>query len=854
MSAAERLCSACARGDEAEARRLLPGVALDECCEAAGKRAPLHCAAAGGSAACAALLLDAGAKVDALSRDQGSTPLLLACDKGHVEVAGLLLERGADANIARGSEYDADVPSAHMGSTPLIVACAAGNAALVRLLLSAGADPDKLRVFRAITPLYACCESGTAEVAELLLGAGVDAREFHVPESERSDKYSLVKNTTPLLVAVKHCRSAVAEVLLRAGVDVEQTRDADGETALSSLCADCCYSAGDTAAVLLAHGANVLHARKDEETPLSLAIEKGSSSGEPKLVAVLLRGLDVNAPCHQDGTTPLLLAVKKENLLKMLLDSGADPNGGARTALCRACELCNDNIVKLLLERGADVNRPQPADGRTPMHFACARGSRDLVATLLKAGAGASVSASSRSGATPLHRAAAHNFVSVVELLLDAGAELNARRSDGTTPLACACASGAGDAGELLLRRGASPNGARDRAPLTLALSSGMRNLAQMLLRAGADPFADGSPLCVACLRGDLDFAMALVRAGAPLQATGPNGSTPLLCAARRGRTDVVAWLLRQLTLAPSAGELAAALCAACENCHTETTTALLGAGADPNSARTGDGASPLILICRYRGRAKHAAAATALLDAGADPCLAASGGHRDFPLFDAARRGDSALVQILLARGADAAQVRVGSGDAALHAACAAGRAEVVHLLLRAPGGNATASFTRTADCATPLMLAALEGHTEVVRAVAAAGVAVCMARTDGTTALHLAAAHGRAAAAEALLAAGADFREDKSNRTPLHIACQHGHAEVAKVLAAAASQGVAATRTKGGATAAALARARNSQETLRALLEFDITPPITRKQQRRTLNRRRVAVARGTGRQKRN
>jgi len=43
-------------------------------------------------------LLDEGANVNARTR-YDSTPLFFACDRGHIEIARLLIERGADLNV-----------------------------------------------------------------------------------------------------------------------------------------------------------------------------------------------------------------------------------------------------------------------------------------------------------------------------------------------------------------------------------------------------------------------------------------------------------------------------------------------------------------------------------------------------------------------------------------------------------------------------------------------------------------------------------------------------------------------------------------------------------------------------------
>ncbi|XP_054939635.1 ankyrin repeat and SOCS box protein 10 isoform X4 [Physeter macrocephalus] len=117
---------------------------------------------------CAELLLKFGAKVDGRSEEEEETPLHVAARLGHVELADLLLRRGA-CSSARDAE----------GWTPLLAACDAQATTthclqLCRLLLSAGADADAADQDRR-RPLHLACRRGHADVVELLLSCGVSA-------------------------------------------------------------------------------------------------------------------------------------------------------------------------------------------------------------------------------------------------------------------------------------------------------------------------------------------------------------------------------------------------------------------------------------------------------------------------------------------------------------------------------------------------------------------------------------------------------------------------------------------------------------------------------------------------------
>lgn len=143
--------------------------------------------------------------------------------------------------------------------------------------------------------------------------------------------------------------------------------------------------------------------------------------------------------------------------------------------------------------------------------------------------------------------------------------------------------------------------------------------------------------------------------------------------------------------------------------------------------------------------------------------------------LWGAARSGDLAAVQRLLAAGENPNAVDV-DGEGPLHAAARGGNAAVVELLL--------------AGRADP-------------RAKA----------SDGSTPLHAAVARGEAGAASALLKAGADASaRDAFGRTPLHEAMQQGNRELAALLL---DYGADPTATYAGRTPGQLAR-RSGDEPL--------------------------------------
>ncbi len=158
-----------------------------------GGSSALHFAAQSGDVESAAMLLDAGAAIDAPSAD-GRSPLVLGLFDGQPTVARLLIARGADVNAA-GAGY-----------TALHAAVLRGDVDSVRALLDAGADVNArlakgspVRRFGSqwalpstlagATPLLVAAAYLEVEAAQALLARGADVR------------LGLTDGTTPLLAA-----------------------------------------------------------------------------------------------------------------------------------------------------------------------------------------------------------------------------------------------------------------------------------------------------------------------------------------------------------------------------------------------------------------------------------------------------------------------------------------------------------------------------------------------------------------------------------------------------------------------------------------------------------------------------
>jgi hypothetical protein len=156
-----------------------------------------------------------------------------------------------------------------------------------------------------------------------------------------------------------------------------------------------------------------------------------------------------------------------------------------------------------------------------------------------------------------LHRAVQGADLVQVKRHLYWGTDPNQPGPGGEPPLHIAVRDGKVAIAKELLRAGADPSrtGPAGRTALQVALANGRVPAAELLLTHGAEdnPQVLLHELIVA---GDLDrdTLELLLRQGAVLDATGPNGQTPLQRAVGTGSVNIAKLLLEQgAPLAPSA-------------------------------------------------------------------------------------------------------------------------------------------------------------------------------------------------------------------------------------------------------------------------------------------------------------
>ncbi len=158
-------------------------------------------------------------------------------------------------------------------------------------------------------------------------------------------------------------------------------------------------------------------------------------------------------------------------------------------ALLQAAEQDDAAQVVALLKKHASPNAAQ-GDGTTPLHWAAYHDDLPLVERLLASGA--SIDPRTRLRAlTPLHMAAESGDAALIKVLLKAGAAVDASNDSGTTPLMIAAASGSTAAVSALLADGADIQ-AREKTygqtALFFAADRNRADVVRLLLSKGADP------------------------------------------------------------------------------------------------------------------------------------------------------------------------------------------------------------------------------------------------------------------------------------------------------------------------------------------------------------------------------
>jgi uncharacterized protein len=442
----------------------------------------------------------------------------------------------------------------------------------------------------------------------------------------------------------------------------------------------------------------------------------------------------------------------------------------AADTLPDVAEAGNSAAALALVDARADVNAHQD-DGTTALHWAAYHDDLPLLRRLLQAGA--KVNVSNDYGSTPLAEAAERADPEAIRLLLAAGADVESANPQGQTALMTVARTDLVEAAKVLVAHGANVNAHenwRGQTALMWASAQSRPAMVQFLISHGADvnaretvrewprrvtaeprpqnrPLGGLTPLLFAAREGCAPCAAELLKAHADIESADPEGITPLIMSIQNAQFDTAAVLIKaganvntwdiwgraplysavDYDTTPRGGRP--------DRPSSDQTTALdiidmlLKAGANPDMQ--------LKLFPPYRSLGQ---------DRGADGLLTVG----TTPLIRAAKAGDTAAIQLLLAHGANA-DLPNSLGVTPLMAAAGVGSTTI----------DTRARFRNEGKCISSAKL------------LLAKGVDVNAANGNGQTALHGAAQSGWNSFVQLLADHGATITaKDHFGSTPLDVA----------------------------------------------------------------------------------
>lgn len=380
---------------------------------------------------------------------------------------------------------------------------------------------------------------------------------------------------SPIRYAIDNDNREMLRLLLERGAEVNER--AFGWTALHAAARN-----GKTEAVrcLLEHGAEV-NALAFGDT----ALHEAAENGKTEVVRCLLEhGAEVDLRSRRPhGATPLLLAAalqtRRSELLRLLLEAGADPNAragggcspfmlaaerpcreacdlmrryGAEYTINEAAALGNLEDVRSFLAKDPGCKDRETYRDKTPIYSAAIHGHADVFFFLLEKGADIKARCDPDK-TTVLHAAVHGGRLDIVKALLERGIPADAPSEDKETPLHCTPYENRLEIARLLIANGADVNATTrrsGRAPIHGAAYHHRTDIVSLLLEHGADPnhrtSGKGTPLHSAVFGTgrvtpkDIETVKLLLDRGAKKDVRDRNGKTPKDIATRFGKEELV--------------------------------------------------------------------------------------------------------------------------------------------------------------------------------------------------------------------------------------------------------------------------------------------------------------------------
>ena len=313
-------------------------------------------------------LIKEGVNVNTLRFDR--TPLMTAAHHNHENILIQLLKAGAMVNEAHENSEE------NASNNALMIAAGTGSFECLKILLEYGVSISDRNKYGETALMIAglCCRP---KCLQLLLEHNVS---IDVQDNE---------GMTALMHAASSGSAECIQILINSNAKLDLIDD-DGNDALIKSLSDHMDFNGDCSLLLIKAGCMINQENTHGKTPLIIAVCYDKINVINELIA---KRVNVNH-CAKNNVTALWTAANHldENVVKILLDAGANPNIG-RPALVASVTHRHNRVefVKCLLEAGADINAVDIHWG-TMMLNAAQEGKPEIIQIALNAGAEINIS------------------------------------------------------------------------------------------------------------------------------------------------------------------------------------------------------------------------------------------------------------------------------------------------------------------------------------------------------------------------------------------------------------------------------------------------------------------------------
>ena len=471
------------------------------------------------------------------TNEEGKTALMLACERGHEDIAHSLLSAGANVNLQDNNGWTALMRASkhnHISiinmlltnvwaisdlSAALMFASFYGHIDIVELLVSKEVAME-CQCYNYFDAFMLACHNGQLQIVELLL-----LKKQIDPNLQEKNGFNA------FMLACKKGHIHIVRLLLIKKVDID-VQDNYGVNALMLASQN-----GHTQIVELLLNEQVVSNAQDRDgcNALMLACENGHTE-----IAELLakKGKVDPSALSIDGWNAFMLACKNDHiqtaifLLTQQVDpSFQDPDGWS--AFMSACEKGHYQIVELLLKEQVDPNN-QDIHGWSPFMLACQNGHTEIVDLLLREHVDPNVQ--DMDGWNAFMMACQNGHIQTVELLLKEQVDPNVQNKDGVSAFMLACQNGHTQIVELLLKKQIDPNISNFNGvnPLMLACQNGHFEIVQLLLEGHLNIYSNFqdkygyTALMLASQQGHYKVVNLLLESDADINIEASNGNTAI--------------------------------------------------------------------------------------------------------------------------------------------------------------------------------------------------------------------------------------------------------------------------------------------------------------------------------------